>query len=64
MSVPDISIVGLGIRCPAQVTLETVDRLKEKMEGQGSFETVKLAGAKTDRKANEVRFNFKLENMK
>lgn len=45
-------------------SFETVDRLKEKLSGTGSFESVKLAGAKMDKAANLVRFNFGLEKKK
>jgi type II secretory pathway component PulL len=45
-------------------SFETVDRLKEKLSATGSFESVKLAGAKTDKTANLVRFNFGLEKQK
>jgi hypothetical protein len=45
-------------------SFETVDRLKEKLTNSGVFETVKLAGAKTDKKEKVVKFNFGLEKSK
>ncbi|MDY7036266.1 MAG: pilus assembly protein PilM [Thermodesulfobacteriota bacterium] len=45
-------------------SFETVDRLKEKLTNTNYFRSVRLVGAKMDKKTNSVKFNFALERSK
>lgn len=60
--IEDFSVEGREVRLDGRASsFETVDKLKEKLSAHGVFETVKLSGAKMDKKIGAVRFNFGLE---
>jgi Tfp pilus assembly protein PilN len=63
--IDNLSIEEIEINVDGRASsFETVDRLKEKLTNAGVFESVKLAGAKTDKKEKVVKFNFGLEKSK
>jgi Tfp pilus assembly PilM family ATPase/Tfp pilus assembly protein PilN len=63
--IENITVEGNEISMDGSASsFETVDRLKEKLSNTGTFNEVKLAGAKTDKRANVVRFNFGMEKVK
>jgi Tfp pilus assembly protein PilN len=60
--VENLSLDGKEIRLDGQAeSFEQVDRIKEMLSASERFEGVKLAGAKMDKKANAVKFNFSME---
>lgn len=62
VTLDNISIEGKEIRLDGRASsFETVDKLEKKLLGMGFFNTIKLVGAKMDKKAQAVTFNFAAE---
>ncbi|MFQ5976433.1 MAG: PilN domain-containing protein [Candidatus Hydrothermarchaeales archaeon] len=61
----NISVEGKEIRLDGRASsFETVDRLEKKLTDTGFFKTIKLVGAKIDKKDKAVKFNFAIEKEK
>ena len=62
MNIEHLGADGKGIHMDGATTsFKTVDRLKGELSDTGSFENIKLVGAKMDKKRNAIQFNFVLE---
>jgi len=60
--IENFSMEGKEIRLDGRASsFEIVDRLEKKFDSQGVFNSVKLVGAKMDRNARTVTFNFAME---
>lgn len=60
--VENLSLDGKEVRLDGQAdSFEKVDRIKELLSSSKSFEAVKLSGAKMDKRANAVKFNFSMD---
>lgn len=62
VKIDNISMEEKEIRLDGRTSsFETVDKLEKKLAGTGYFKTIKLVGAKTDKKEKAVKFNFAIE---
>lgn len=65
VKIANISVEGKEIRLDGRASsFETVDRLEKKLTNTGFFKTIKLVGAKMDKKDKAVKFNFAIEKEK
>lgn len=62
VAVENVSIESAEIRLDGYApAFEIVDKLEKRVNGSGSFKSVKLVGAKMDNRENAVRFQFSIE---
>ncbi len=65
VKIENLSVEGEEIRLDGNAgSLETVDKLEKKLATTGLFKTIKLVGAKIDRKDQTFKFNFAIGKSK
>lgn len=62
VKIENLSMEGKEIRLDGRSpSYETVDKLEKQLTNTGLFQTIKLVGAKIDKKDKTVKFNFSIE---